>query len=270
MYAGALPLAIGFFLLWNPPGWLSPDYMFAYLLTCLMIIRLFDTFFDLPSLALAPELIEEYDRRTVIVSMRIFFRTAAGLLFTIAAFQIFLSADNGGVTSREGYFTFALVGSAVILVSILTSAMSTHRFIPWLRKPERDKGGARFFRDVWQLVRVPAARTMLTIGMLTAVASGARNGLELYFGLYFWEFSQGQLSILATLTALATLAGAVLVPSSPGISASATERSRSTPWDLVNGVLPILLRLVGLLPENGSSSCSWCLPSKASSRACST
>ena len=252
MYAAALPLAIGFFMLWNPPGWVPNDYLFVYLLLCLMTIRLFDTFFELPSLALAPELVEDYDRRTVIVSMRIFFRTVAGLLFTIAAFQVFLAENRGGVTGREGYFTFALVGSGVMFVSILLSTVATHRFIPWLRKSDPAKARTNFFRDVWRLARNPAARTMLIVGMLTAVASGARNGLDLYFGIYFWEFSQGQLSLLTTLTAVSTLGGAILVPF---VSRSLGKRNGAIAvygLGFLNGALPISLRLLGVLPENGS------------------
>lgn len=254
MYAAAVPLAVGFFMLWNPPTWLPTDYLFLYLLGCLMVIRLFDTFFELPSLALAPELIESYDRRTVIVSMRIFFRTISGLLFTIAAFQIFLAEgpDGRGVTARDGYFTFALVGSAVMLISILVSTISTHRFIPWLRQPEVTRARANFFRDVWRLVRNQPARVMLLVGMLTAIASGARNGLDLYFGIFFWQFSQAQLSILTTVMAVASLGGALLVPFVSSRLGKRTAAITVYGLGFVNGTSVIVLRLFGLLPENGS------------------
>ncbi len=253
MYAAAIPLALGFFLLWNPPTWIPGDYLFVYLLGCLMVIRLFDTFFELPSLALVPELIENYNRRTIIVSMRIFFRTISGLLFTIAAFQLFLPEESGGVTDRDGYFTFALVGSSVMLVSILVSTISTHRFIPWLRRPDTGRKRTNFFRDVWRLVRNQPARAMLIVGMLTAVASGARNGLDLYFGVYFWEFTQAQLSILTTLMAVAALGGAVLVPFVSGRLGKRTGAITVYSLGFANGALPIVLRLMGLLPQNGSS-----------------
>lgn len=256
MYASALPIAFAFYFLWNPPAWVTSDGLFFYLLACLMVLRLFDTFFELPSIALAPELIEDYDRRTVIVSLRIFFRTLAGALFTVAAFQIFLPESSGGVTERDGYGNFALAGSAVMLVSILLSALATHRFIPWLRKPEGDgatKASQRdFFGDVLRLVRVPAARIMLITGMLVAVASGARTGLDLYFGLYFWELSQNQLSLMASLTAAATLLGAFVVGP---LAARVGKRNAVLVVYIagfLNGALPVLLRLLGWLPENGS------------------
>lgn len=258
MYASALPLALAFYFLWNPPAWITPDGLFFYLVACLMVLRLFDTFFELPSIALAPELVEDYDRRTVIVSMRIFFRTLAGALFTVAAFQIFLPEDKGGVTSKEGYFAFALAGSAVMMISIITSTMATHRFIPWLRKPDAAAThavaqGKDFFGDTLRLLRVPAARVMLITGMLVAVVSGARTGLDLYFGLYFWELSQAQLSLMATLTAVATLVGALVV--SP-VAVRLGKRNGIVALYIIgflNGAIPIVLRLAGWLPENGTT-----------------
>ena len=252
MYASALPIGLSFFFLWNPPSWISENGLFFYLIGCLMALRLFDTFFELPSLALAPELVEDYHRRTSIASIRIFFRTLAGALFTIAAFQVFLAPNRGGVTGRSGYLSFAVVGSAVMVLSILLSSAATHRFIPWLKKPERIvETKARFLRDGFGLLRVPAARIMLAAGMLVAVVNGARTGLDLYFGLYFWGFSQSQLAFLATLTAIATLIGVVLLQP---ISRQVNKRKSLMiiyTVAMANASLPILLRLMGLLPANG-------------------
>lgn len=253
MYASALPIGLAFFLLWNPPGWLPPEGLFFYLIACLMVLRLFDTFFELPSLALAPELVSDYHQRTVIVGMRIFFRTAAGALFTVAAFQIFLSPEQGGVTAPGGYPAFALAGSTVMILSILTSTVATHRFIPWLRKPPATASVKRSLAaDVLALWRQPAARTMLTVGMLVAVVSGARNGLDLYFGLYFWELTQPQLAMMATLTAVATLLGTLILPPVARRMSKRTGTITVYLLGFVNGALPIVLRLFGLLPENGS------------------
>src|SRR5215213_4235881 len=52
MYVSALPLALVFFLLWNPPGGATDPQLFVYLLSCLLLIRLLDTFFEVPSGAL--------------------------------------------------------------------------------------------------------------------------------------------------------------------------------------------------------------------------
>src|SRR5215472_10399556 len=71
MYAAAAPVAILFFLLWNPPAGLQPMALFAFMMTCLIAIRVCDTCFELPASALVPELVEDYDRRTLLFTIRV-------------------------------------------------------------------------------------------------------------------------------------------------------------------------------------------------------
>ena len=260
MYAAAAPLALGFFLLWNPPtGW-SEGALFGYLVGCLLLIRLSDTCFELPSLALAPELIEDYDKRTSIVSLRIFFRTFAGLAVTVIGLQVFLAkhADgSGGPADRQGYLGFSIAMAAAMFVAILVATTATHRFIPWLRKPVARVAASvhsprQFFSDILGLLRNPSALAMLGVGAFTSVASGARGGLELYFGLYFWDLGQGQISVLASLTAAGALIGALLAPL---VSRRVGKRAGTIgcyTLSLINGCLPVALRLAGLMPANGS------------------
>lgn len=262
MYLSALPLAVAFFMLWNPPAHLDADGLFWWVVGCLMVIRLMDTFFELPSLALAPELVDEYDKRTGIASSRIFFRTVGGLTVTVLGMQWFLRQlpdGSGGVTDRNGYVAFALTMSIIMALSILVTCVSTHRFIPWLRQLGSTATArsvsrlATFKHDAVSLLTNRSALTMLSVGMFVAIASGVRTGLELYFNLYFWELTQGQVSILAAIAAAGALTGAMVVPA---ISARLGKRRGTITCyiaSLLNGMGPIVLRLLGLMPENGEA-----------------
>lgn len=267
MYASAAPLALGFVLLWNPPAGWSEAALFGYLLACLLIIRICDTFFELPSLALAAELVEDYDGRTGIVGKRIFFRTLASLLVVVLGLQVFLKAHadgGGGPADRVGYLGFSLTLAAIMVASILISSLATHRFIPWLPKPSNRAGAPthsprQFLRDVRGLISNPSALAMLGVGAFTAVAGGAKAGLELYFGLYFWQLSQGQISVLALLTAAGALSGALLVPL---VSRRLGKRNGTITCyalALLVGCVPVTLRLFGLMPPNGSDALFACL-----------
>ena len=258
MYAAAIPVAGAFYFLWNPPLGADQRALFTHLLACLMVLRLFDTFFELPSLALGPELVQDYDRRTVLVSSRIFFRTIAGVLFVIAAYQIFLPDSVGGVANRDGYRMFALAGSAVMFVSIATSALATHRFIPWLEKPApKPLSGFAFFGDVLRLLRNRPAAIMLLVGMLVAVVNGARSGLEIYFGLYFWGFDQAQLAAMTSIGAGGTLLGAIVAPRlSVGVGKKVGVLVGFGMATAVN-LLPIAARLAGWIPEEGGDAAFW-------------
>src|ERR1700761_9851921 len=48
MYAAALPVAVSYLLLWNPPHW-SQEALFAYLVIVAVITRTFITFYEIPS-----------------------------------------------------------------------------------------------------------------------------------------------------------------------------------------------------------------------------
>jgi glycoside/pentoside/hexuronide:cation symporter, GPH family len=56
MYASAVPIAFAFYFLWNPPhGW-SNQSLFIYLFALLVTVRLLLSLYEIPSIALAPEL----------------------------------------------------------------------------------------------------------------------------------------------------------------------------------------------------------------------
>ena len=78
MYASALPIAIAFYFLFNPPmGW-SRESLFIYLIVLLVAARVLLSLYEIPSSALGPELTLDYDQRTSLMSSRFFFGTLGG------------------------------------------------------------------------------------------------------------------------------------------------------------------------------------------------
>src|SRR6202011_1502380 len=63
MYASALPVALCYFLLWNPPHW-SAGHLFYYLIAMAILVRTFITLYEIPSASLVAELTPDYDQRT--------------------------------------------------------------------------------------------------------------------------------------------------------------------------------------------------------------
>ncbi|MEL7103672.1 MAG: MFS transporter, partial [Pseudomonadota bacterium] len=79
LYAAAIPVAIAYFFVWNPPTGLEDSSLFAWLLTLTIIVRVGYTLFEVPSLSLAAELSQDYDVRTMLMSYRYFFAWIGGL-----------------------------------------------------------------------------------------------------------------------------------------------------------------------------------------------
>src|SRR5436190_14657058 len=72
MFATAIPTAVLFFLLWNPPAW-SEQATFFYLLSISIMLRIAIACYEIPSAALIPELTRDYDERTSILAHRLFY-----------------------------------------------------------------------------------------------------------------------------------------------------------------------------------------------------
>ncbi len=256
MYLAALPVSVAYFLLWNPPeGW-SDQSIVIWLAACLLTVRLFDTFFELPSSALAPELTRDYNERTSLISMRAFFTVVGGLGMTVAAYQYFLAENpdgSGGILARDGYFAFSAVSALIIFVVILVSTAGTHNRIPYLSRPPTRKITLKAMtREVLHTLNNRAFVIATLTGMFIAVAAGAKNGLEIYFALYFWELTQSQLAILTAVSVAGSLGGVLAAPH----VARALGKKRGAilmfASALAVGITPITLRLMGLMPPNGT------------------
>ena len=256
MYLAALPVSVAYFLLWNPPeGW-SDQSIVIWLVACLLTVRLFDTFFELPSSALAPELTRDYNERTSLISMRAFFSVVGGLGMTVAAYQYFLAENpdgSGGILARDGYFAFSAVSALIIFVVILISTAGTHNRIPYLSQPPTRKITLKAMtREVLHTLNNRAFVIATLTGMFIAVAAGSKNGLEIYFALYFWELTQSQLAMLTAVSVAGSLAGVLAAPH----VARALGKKRGAilmfASALAVGITPITLRLMGLMPPNGT------------------
>jgi GPH family glycoside/pentoside/hexuronide:cation symporter len=79
MYAAALPLAIAYFILFNPPASSGQMDLFIWLTVGAIAVRAAMTLYQVPYLALGAELSNDYHERTSIVS----WRTVLG--FTLSA-----------------------------------------------------------------------------------------------------------------------------------------------------------------------------------------
>ena len=94
----------------------------------------------------------------------------------------------------------------------------------------------------------------LTIsGMFMNVSLGLKTALELYFNLYFWGLTQGQLALLTVTGVVASVIGVTLAPK---VSAKLGKRMAAITMffgAVIALLLPIGLRILGVMPENGTN-----------------
>ena len=256
MYAAALPVSVAYFLLWNPPQAWGEGQLVVYLIACLLTVRLFDTFFELPHSTLAPELAKDYHDRTALISLRMLFSVVGGLGMTILAYQVFLKENpdgTGGVLARDGYWAYSLTASLLIFTCIIVSTAGTQSQIPYLQAaPKRKITFRAMASEVAATLNNKAFVIATLTGMFIAIAAGARGALEIYFGLYFWELTQSQ---MAGLVAVSAVGGAIGVITAPKVAARMGKKHGAIllfASALAVGVSPIVARLFGVMPPNGT------------------
>ncbi len=252
MYAAALPVALSYFLLWNPPDW-GQTGLFVYLTVLAVLIRTFITFYETPSSALRPELTTDYADRTSLQAYRLLFGWSAGTGMSVVMFGVLLTGPLG-MRDPDAYATYGIIASVLIFATIMMSALGTHSRIPYLHQPvgtgERYSVG-RIFREMLQTLSEKSFIALFLATMLFAIASGLSAALAFLMLNYFWGFSEYQIFIWTCSVFISALLGFVLAP-------WATRRLGKKRATILLGVLaftiqpmPVLLRLAGLMPENG-------------------
>ncbi len=257
MYASALPVALGYLLLWNPPrGW--PHLALAlYLVLTATLVRSCISLYEVPSSALAAELASDYDQRTSILGWRVIFSFAGGLGMTLLAYRVFLRPTARypvGQLNPAGYAHYGIAAAAIMFVVILISAAGTHRRIPWLKAPP-PKARLTLRQTLGEMAATLSNRsflTMLVSGLFTAIGSGVIGGLYLYLMTFYFAVSTNDLSWLLLPSAAGGLAGPAMAQAvSRRIGKKLAAISLEGLALLVIAV-PVLLRSLGVFPENGS------------------
>lgn len=260
MYASAIPLALSFYFLWTPPEDASQTTLFWYLMLLAVTVRTAVTFYRTPSAALTPDLTQAYDERTSLLSIRYFLgwvgANAVAVWMFFALFPSFETETiSDGRFNPAAYETYGIVGAIVILVSVLFGSVGTHSRIPHLKPapPVRKITFKVVFGELFETLANRSFISLFFAAMLFAIASGVASGMSLYFFTYFWAFTDIQTGIVFLGTFGAALIGLVLAPI---VSRRIGKKRGAIIVGLVaflGAPMPIVLRLLDILPENGSS-----------------
>jgi Na+/melibiose symporter-like transporter len=256
MYASALPVAICYFMLWIPPAGLTGNALFPYILVLAILIRVSITLFEVPSSALSAELTKDYDERTSLFSYRYFFGWIGGTLMATVTLAVFLApteAIPNGLLNKEGYGTYGIFASILILISILVTALGTHRQIAHFKAPppKRAMTLKRIFVEIYETLGDKSFLALFLTALFGAVAAGLSAGLTFYMSGYFWEFSTDQISVLSFSIIISAFIALLI---SPLISRHVGKKRGA----IIVGIsaftiapTPVVLRLLGMMPENG-------------------
>lgn len=262
MYASAIPLAIAFFGLFSPPEGLGEMELFLWLTLFAVLTRGAMTLYHVPHLALGAEMSEDFRERTQIVAFRQFFGTFGGAAVSIIGLGYFFADANGGRLAVENYAPFALTLGVLMVITIWYSAWGTQKEIPYLLppsvKPARSIGGNLMF-ELKEAFQNASFRWLFFGVLIVFIMAGVNGALDLYMLQYFWELKGSQMLWLQMATVIGLMLGTFLT--------STLHRYTSKRFGVVLGtaawalfqLLPVVLRLLDMFPENGEEELVWTL-----------
>jgi Na+/melibiose symporter-like transporter len=264
MYASALPIALCWWFLWNPPvGW-SNTALFFYVLALAVLVRTAITFFETPSTALTSELTEDYDERSKLLSWRFFFGwfggNAMSVIMFAAVFPAFVTAAiPNGQFNREAYGFYGALGACVMLVAILGCALGTHDRIKTFKPspPRTSVTLGKMFKEVVETLSNRSFGALFVAAMFGAVASGLATSLSIYLSTYFWGFTTQQISLIVMGVFISAIIGLIL---GPIVTRTLGKKKGAIIIGLIaflGAPAPVAARLFGLLPPGSEPLTFW-------------
>lgn len=260
MYASTIPIAIGTAMLWRHPTWISAATMPVYVFTVLVVLRVAGGVYTIPSDALAPELAPDYHERTTLISWRWFFGLVGGVLLNVLLYGVFLRRDAAnplGQNNAAGYASFGIVAAIIAVACILVSALSTQRYVPLLQTPPtRRQTAGQQAREIFKVLSNRSLLAIMASGLVSGVAGGVTESLRSFMSYDFWGLTPQIIAAMTPFVGIAALIGVVAAP----LLSRALDKKRTMitvfTLSIFAGVVPVSLRLLGLLPPNGS----WVIP----------
>jgi Na+/melibiose symporter-like transporter len=255
MYGSAIPVAIAYVLLWNPPHW-SHQALFYYLIAAAILVRTFITLYEIPSSSLVAELTPDYDQRTSFFAHRDMFAWVGGLTMALLGFGVFFAGTKAqpfGQLVAANYVPYSIVGALLIMAAILISSAGTHRFIPnFAVPPARKLTILQSLREMWETLSHGSFLVLAVSSLFSSIANGTLTALNIYFNTYFWQLSGREIFVLTfALVPAPFLALAMVTPLSSWLG---KRLATILLWLTATAFywFPLAARIVGVFPQNGS------------------
>lgn len=263
LYAAIVPMAVSFYFLLAPPAGLGQTGLFVWLLTFSVLVRGAMTLYYVPHVALGAELTTNFDERTTVVGYRQFFGTFGGLLAVIIGFGFFFAATPEfprGQFNHAAYPPYALSLAILMAVSIFLTAWGTRDQIPRLPQPTGAVESLswigvlqRMMREVVDALRNPSFRWLFLGVLVVFLMVGVDASLNLYMNTFFWELRSSDLLYFYIASPIGVMIGATFAGKLNQWFDKKPSVVWGTSWWAACQIIPVVLRMFDLFPQNGTS-----------------
>jgi Na+/melibiose symporter-like transporter len=264
MFLSAFPVAICFYLIYQPPAGLGEFGLFLWLAGALVAMGVVKDFYALPHNALGAELTDDYNERTSIFGWNSIVGAIAGIAIGVFVLAVLFPSTpefDNGLLNRDRYQILALAGACVCFAAIMLCTFATADQIPYLHaKQSADKPVprryAQAFGETWiNLKALATNRSYLAVcacWLVLAVSGGILGVVGAYGLLYGFAFTTEDLAI----TRFVTIPGILLcVPLSIYLTRKLDKKNTVALTIVISCLLvglPYCLKLLGLFPPNNT------------------
>ena len=274
IYFAALPLGAAIYCIYQPPAsllasggdllsvfgleatgtqWLLTLWLFVFA----SLLKFFLTCYHLPHLALGSELSDNYLERTRIFRYNTLFSFGGGAVLSWSFYNLVVGDKPIAEIDTSWFASILAVFGAIV---IFLTAYLTRERIPHLPQPPADQAPFAFLTFLKDASVVFKNRNymMLFFGLFfLSPMIGVRETLGANMSLYYWEIPAPLIALFPIVAAVSYIPAMMLV---------AYLNNRFEKGGTMRGVvlvaaiaasLPVTLRSLGLLPDNGSA---WIFP----------
>jgi len=257
MYASAVPIALLYFALWNPPPWPAAS-LFPYLLVIAILVRIAISLYEVPSTALTPELSPDYTERTTLLSFRWLFGALASGVTVAVALTLFMRATKTqpfGILNAAGYLPYSIMAALLMFTSIVLSAAGTHNRIRFMHQiPPRKRTLLRTSAgEVLESISHGSFLSVTFAAIFGGIAGGLVTALGTYINTFFWKFTAGQLAVLGGAAAIALIVAVIIAPVITGLFGKKRGYMVTAVGSLLVNNIAITLKLFGYLETSDTN-----------------
>ena len=261
MLASVLPLGLGFYLLYAPPGGMSETFYFWWFLGMMALLRIGKTFYVVPHNALGAELTDDYHERTSIFGLNSVVGMIAGVLLSVFVLVVLFPTTEGyenGLLNPHGYLSMALMGSVFICVTLLICVGGTRDQIPHLHNVQHQRIKLRDnLNDLVSLLTTPSYISICMAWLVMVVSFGILGVVGTYTFLYGYDLTTEEMSIQRFFMIPGMFAALPLA----AWCTRKLDKKRTVIYSSMVGAtlvgLPHALKMIGFFPPNDSI---WMLP----------
>ena len=264
MLFAPIPIGVSFFCLFNPPGAMTQAEIFGWFLFWSILLRTAMTFFHVRHLALGGELARNYTERSKIMSYNNFFYWLGGAgIFKLNTVVFFAAAGTvgNGLLNGESYFPFSIFISTSIIVVLFSSAWFTLDRIPTLKQPPEDQPAYSLQAFISDVMGAFSNRNYLMLMIAFFVLSltlGVRTAFNNYMNIFYWELAAQDIGTLVFIGSFVGYAIGFLFSARLHFEFDKKAVIVSTAIGLsIFPAIPVLLRMMGMFPANGSEWLLW-------------